>query len=83
MSDPAYQELTDKIIAKSTTLYQSIESLEAKDVSVILNDARLARNVVAHDLARRPEVCLDSRIKKVNPCSRYRNQSWTSPTAII
>jgi len=62
MSDPAYEELTEKIVSKSATLYQSIESLEVKGVSVILHDARRARNRIVHELGRGLERNLDTLI---------------------
>lgn len=63
MSDSDFDLLVDKALRKHSNLGRSIKHLGLPDdLSVILNDARNARNAVAHDLAVGLEGCIDSKI---------------------
>jgi hypothetical protein len=56
-------ELFGKLAAKFRSLNLSIKDLGLpKDVAVLLEDANVARNSVAHDLAKGMTGCLDTRI---------------------
>lgn len=55
--------LLEKVAEKHRTLSSSIESLRLpKDVAILLQDANVARNVVAHELAQGLTGCLDIKI---------------------
>jgi hypothetical protein len=63
LSDSDFDLLVEKTLRKHSNLGRSIKHLELPgDLSVILNDARNARNAVAHDLAVGLEGCIDSEI---------------------
>lgn len=65
ISDNDFDSLVEKVLKKSSTLDASIKNLELPDeISVILHDARKARNAVAHDLAVGLEGCIDTKIDK-------------------
>jgi hypothetical protein len=62
-----YQEYASKIVEKYRTLNQNIETLRSLgDISVVLHDARKARNRVAHDLAIGLTGCLDTKVNEDN-----------------
>lgn len=63
ISDADFESIVEKVLKKSSTLDKSIKNLGLPDsVSVILHDARKARNAVAHDLAVGLEGCVDTKI---------------------
>lgn len=63
ISDYDFDSLAEIILKKHDTLHKSINGLDfPDDISVILHDARKARNTIAHDLAIGMEGCIDSKI---------------------
>ena len=63
ISDDDFEDFTDKIIKKYSTLDKSINRLcLPDDLSTTLHDARKARNEIAHDLAIGMEGCLDTKL---------------------
>lgn len=65
ISDNDFDLLVEKTLKQSSTLDKSIKNLRLPDsVTVILNDARKARNSVAHDLAVGLDGCVDTRINE-------------------
>lgn len=63
ISDNDFDSLVEKVLKKYSTLDASIKNLELPDeISVILHDARKARNAVAHNLAVGLEGCIDTKI---------------------
>lgn len=63
ISDNDFDSLVDKALKKSSTLDKSINNLGLpSDLSVILHDARKARNAIAHDLAVGLEGCVDTKV---------------------
>lgn len=62
-SDSDFDSLVKKTLESSSNLSKSIKKLGFSDgFSVILHDARKARNAVAHDLAVGLEGCIDTKI---------------------
>lgn len=65
MTDDEYDSYAKKISSKFRTLTGSIKAIGLpEDISVILHDARKARNIVAHELSRGLIGCLDSKINE-------------------
>ena len=63
ISDNDFDSLVEKALKKSITLDKSISSLGLPDdLSVILHNARKARNAVAHDLSVGLHGCVDTKI---------------------
>lgn len=63
ISDNDFDLLVEKVVKKSSTLDASIKNLKLpEEISLILHDARKARNAVAHDLAMGLEGCIDTKI---------------------
>lgn len=63
ISDNDFESLVEQALKKSSTLDKSIKNLGMPDdISVMLHDARKARNAVAHDLTVGLEGCLDCKI---------------------
>ena len=63
MADGEFDAYASKIATKYRTLKTNIESIDLpSDISVILHDARVARNSVAHDLAKGLTGCMDKKI---------------------
>lgn len=75
VSDNDFDSLVEKAMKKSSTLDKSIKNLRLPDnASVILHDARKARNAVAHDLGVGLEGCVDTKIDETvffNEVSEY------------
>lgn len=75
ISDNDFDSLVEKALKQSSTLDKSIKNLGLPDsVSVILHDARKARNSIAHDLAVGLEGCVDTKMDKsgfLNEVSEY------------
>lgn len=60
-----YEEYASKIVEKYRKLYQNIKTLSfLGDISVVLHDARKARNRVAHELAKGLTGCLDTKVNE-------------------
>jgi hypothetical protein len=65
--DESRSILLTKIAEKHRSLNSSINTLEIpKDISVLLYDANVARNAVAHDLAKGLTGCLDTRMDEAS-----------------
>ena len=65
MTDEDYENYTCKILKEYSNLAKSIKSIDLPDdISVILRNARIARNSVAHDLTKGFMGCLDNKIDK-------------------
>lgn len=65
LEEAEYEEYTSKIVEKFRTLNQNINTLSfLGDISVVLHDARKARNYVAHELAKGLTGCLDSTVNE-------------------
>lgn len=65
ISDADFESLVEMVLKKSSTLDKSIRNLGLPDsASVILHDARKARNAIAHDLAVGLEGCVDTKINE-------------------
>ncbi len=65
--DAEYEEHVSKIAEKYRNLNKNIESLRfLGDITVVLHDARKARNRVAHELAKGLTGCLDTKVKEDN-----------------
>lgn len=63
MADGEFEAYASKIATKYRTLKTNIKSIGLpSDIAVILHDARMARNAVAHDLAKGLTGCLDTKI---------------------
>lgn len=75
LSDTDFESIVEKALKKSSSLDKSIKNLGLPDsASVILHDARKARNAVAHDLAVGLEGCVDIKIDEnafLNEVSEY------------
>lgn len=64
-SEVEYQDFISQIVDKSFTLNKNIKMLNLPaNISDILHSARIARNFVAHELARGLAGCLDSNINE-------------------
>ncbi len=60
-----YEEYVSKIAENYRNLNKNIESLSfVGDITVVLHDARKARNRVAHELAKGLTGCLDTKVKE-------------------
>lgn len=67
ISNTDFSLLIELVQKKCSTLDKSINRLELPDgMSVILHDARAARNAVAHELAVGMEGCIDAKIDEKN-----------------
>jgi hypothetical protein len=65
IGEAEYAEFASKVAERRERLVESINSLHLpKNVLVILHDARRARNLVAHDLAKNLTGCLDTRVNE-------------------
>ena len=65
IGEAEYEEYASKIAEKYRTLNQSIKYIGLPDdISVVLHDARKARNVVVHELTKGLIGCLDSDVKE-------------------
>lgn len=65
IGEAEYGEFASKVAEKRERLVESINSLRLpENVLVILHDARKARNLVAHDLAKNLTGCLDTRVNE-------------------
>ncbi len=63
ISDDDFDDFTEQIIKKYSTLDKSINRMRLPDdLSTTLHDARRARNEIAHDLAIGMEGCLDTKL---------------------
>ncbi|MGJ8690487.1 MAG: hypothetical protein ACSHXZ_13320 [Gammaproteobacteria bacterium] len=63
MTEAQYSDYLQKLSSKYRSLNGNINSIGLpEDISVILHDARKARNTVAHDLSKGLEGCLDTKI---------------------
>lgn len=66
MTEAEYGDYLSMLTSKYRTLNGNIKSIGlSDDISVILGDARKARNVVAHNLSKGLEGCLDVRIDEL------------------
>lgn len=66
ISDSDFESLIEKSKKKYSTLDKSIKKIElSRDLFVILDDARKARNAVVHDLAIGLEGCVDTKLDEV------------------
>ena len=66
MTESEYSGYLQKITSKYRTLNGNIKSIGLpEDISVVLHDARKARNTVAHDLSKGLEGCLDTKIDEL------------------
>lgn len=65
LGEVEYQEYASKIVERYRTLNQNINTLSfPSDISVVLHDARRARNRVAHELAKGLTGCLDTAVNE-------------------
>lgn len=65
MTDDEYDSYAKKISSKFCELNGNIKAIGLlEDISVILHDARKARNIVAHELSRGLIGCPDSKINE-------------------
>jgi len=66
MTEAEYGDYLKMLTSKYRTLNGDIKSIGLpEDISVVLDDARKARNMVAHDLSKGLEGCLDVRIDEL------------------
>ncbi|MRJ43238.1 MULTISPECIES: hypothetical protein [Idiomarina] len=67
MTEPQYNDYLQKLSSEYRTLNGNIKSIGLPDdISVVLHDARKARNTVAHDLSKGLEGCLDTKIDELD-----------------